>query len=295
MAKKRPHEPPTLARVTIPVARPAPKETPAEAPSVPRRDVGPRRPGDGTAESNRPAGADRAWQAQLAHADKLATLGQVAAGVIHELHNPITSISLHAEYLRRALRDRPITATDFEKLDRIIESAERMLRQTRALAHYARPSPDAPTRVDLASAIQQSLLFCEHLVSEGNRQVALDLPTNLPAVRASEGQLEQVFVNLITNACHALPEDGGHLNIAASRQGSEVVVVVEDDGHGIEGPIRTQIFEPFVTTKATGEGTGLGLSIVRSILESHGGRIDLRDTALGARFEVRLAVSETRP
>lgn len=293
MAKKRPED-----------GIPTRETDPSAAPEPPKKRRGPTRAAldapavstSAAAANTSPPGASAqgAWQAQLAHADKLATLGQVAAGVIHELHNPITSITLHAEYLRRALRDRAVTEADFEKLDRIIASAERMLRQTRALAHYARPSPDSPTRVDLAGAIQQSLLFCEHLVSEGNRQVALDLPSNLPAVRASEGQLEQVFVNLITNACHALPKDSGHLSIAAVRDGAEVVVTIDDDGHGIDSAIRAQIFEPFVTTKATGEGTGLGLSIVRSILETHGGSIALRDTQAGARFEVRLAASESR-
>lgn len=227
----------------------------------------------------------RALSAHIAQAEKLASLGQLAAGVVHELNNPLTSIVAYTDWLIR--KQGPEGDPDsLERLRRIGESSSRILRFTRDLVAYARPSSEVPVPVPIHAVIDQALAFCEHVIAEHGAKVERSLADPLPPVRGMPEQLAQVFVNLFTNACHAMPPRSGRL-VVSSAMGDDgrVVVSVEDNGHGIASEHLPSVFTPFFTTKGEGRGTGLGLSIVRNIMDNHGAEIRAEHgRAGGARF-----------
>ncbi|MDB4953330.1 MAG: sensor signal transduction histidine kinase, partial [Myxococcales bacterium] len=197
-------------------------------------------------------------QQQIVRAERLATLGELAAGVVHELNNPLTSITVYAEYLVRKLESQGAEEPDVEKLRRIGASAQRILRFSRDLVQYARPSAKDIERIDLAAVVRQSVSICEHLVERGGIELGIEVDPQLPVVQAIGGQLEQVLINLITNAVHAV-ESGGKVVVRAQLEGpSSVLIEVADSGPGVPDEDRERIFEPFFTTKPDGKGTGLG-------------------------------------
>jgi two-component system, NtrC family, sensor kinase len=238
----------------------------------------------------------RELQAQIIQAEKLATLGQLAAGVVHELNNPLTSITVYAEYLLRKAERQAVQQAaavpeeaDIEKLRRISAGAQRILRFARDLVQYAKPAGTELDIVDVNSAVVQSLSLCEHLFERSGIGHSFDLAAGLPTVYGVPGQLEQVLINLITNAAHAV-EGGGRVTVRTSSPARGwVAIAVADTGPGISGEERSRIFEPFYTTKTDGKGTGLGLSIVRNIVEQHEGRIEVGESdGGGALFTVYL-------
>lgn len=226
----------------------------------------------------------RALSSHMMQAEKLASLGQLAAGVVHELNNPLTSIVAYTDWLIR--KQGPQGDPDsLERLRRISESSSRILRFTRDLVAYARPSSEVPTLVSVQNVIEQALAFCEHVIAQHGATVAREFAEQVPPVRGMPEQLAQVFVNLFTNACHAMPERGGHLKVSTSTHDGRIVVAVEDNGHGIAAEHIGSIFTPFFTTKVDGRGTGLGLSIVRNIMDNHSAdiRVEKSDEG-GAKF-----------
>ena len=232
-----------------------------------------------------------ALQQQVIRAERLATLGELAAGVVHELNNPLTSITVYAEYLVRKLDAQGADEADLEKLRRIGASAQRILRFSRDLVQYARPSGRDLGPIDLAAVVRQSVSICEHLVERGGISLGVEVDPELPVVQAIGGQLEQVLINLITNAVHAV-ENGGQVVVRAHPDSpSTVVLEVADSGPGIADDDRDKIFEPFFTTKSDGKGTGLGLPIVRNIVDRHRGEIQVSRSDLGgAAFRVILPI-----
>jgi PAS domain S-box-containing protein len=233
----------------------------------------------------------RELQDQVIQAERLATLGQLAAGVVHELNNPLTSITVYAEYLVRKLELAPaFDAGDLEKLRRIAASAQRILRFSRELVQYAKPVGSELDVVDVNGVVRQSLSFCEHLFERAGVELQVELDPAVPPVHAVPGQLEQVMINLITNAAHAV-EGGGKIGIRTGVVGGEVYASVGDSGAGVAVADRLRIFEPFFTTKTDGKGTGLGLSIVQNIVEQHAGRVDVEGAPEGgALFTIRLPI-----
>ena len=224
-------------------------------------------------------GSLRDLRRQVIQSEKLASLGQIAAGIVHELNNPLTTIVAYSDFLRRKLASRGDPA-DVERLARINEAAERILRFSRDLTAYSRPANEVPAPVAIHDVIERALVFCEHELDKTGVLIERSFGEVRP-VRGVAGQLTQVFVNLFTNAAHAMRPHGGLLTIATSvtdakDKDREVLVTITDDGHGIwtRGHLE-RIFEPFFTTKTDGSGTGLGLSIVRSIIQTHGGRISV--------------------
>ncbi len=232
-----------------------------------------------------------ALQQQVVRAERLATLGELAAGVVHELNNPLTSITVYAEYLVRKLEAAGNDVSDLEKLRRIGASAQRILRFSRDLVQYARPSGRDLEPVDLSAVVRQSVSICEHLVERGGITLDVEVDPELPVVQAVSGQLEQVLINLITNAVHAV-ENGGKVVVRAATEGpASVFLEVGDSGPGVPEADRQKIFEPFFTTKPDGKGTGLGLPIVRNIVDQHGGEITVSRSSLGgAAFRVVLPI-----
>ncbi len=232
----------------------------------------------------------RKLNSHMVQAEKLASLGQIAAGVVHELNNPLTSIVAYTDYLTRRATARG-DADDLERLRRVGESAGRMLRFTRDLVTYARPSSETPVPVGVQTVIDQALAFCEHVLDQAGATVERRYAAQLPEVQGMPEQLAQVFVNLVTNACHAMPPGSGRLVVSTRAEGDFVFAHVEDNGHGIPRENLPQIFAPFFTTKTDGRGTGLGLSIVKNILEGHHGEIHAEAvTPTGTRFVLRIPV-----
>jgi signal transduction histidine kinase len=238
----------------------------------------------------------RAMSAHMVQAEKLASLGQIAAGVVHELNNPLTSIVAYTDYLIRKVSPRkdagePSAVDENDRLTRIAESARRMLRFTRDLVSYARPSSEVPVQVSMHMVIDQAIAFCEHVIADAQVTVVRVFAPQLGAVRGKPEQLAQIFVNLITNACHAMAPAGGTLTITTLDDGESIQITIADSGHGIQPEHLAQVFTPFFTTKTSGAGTGLGLAIVKSIVDGHSATIRVASSAgKGATFTITLPV-----
>jgi len=232
----------------------------------------------------------RELERRVIQAEKLASLGQLAASVVHEINNPMTAVSTYADaLLKRSLGQPTADAGDMEKYRKISANADRVLRFTRDLVSYARPAQEKPEEVDLNAAVERAVGFCEHVLQKHGVQLTRQFG-ELPHFLAVRQNLVQVFVNLITNACHATP-NGGTVSIVTKTEGAHVLASVSDTGSGIAAEVRARIFEPFFTTKPDGKGTGLGLSIVQGIAENHGGTISVDSVAgVGTTFTLRLPV-----
>lgn len=230
---------------------------------------------------------------KIVQAEKLASLGQLVAGIIHELNNPLTSIVAYSDYLKRKGQKQKADADDLERLARINEAAERILKFSRDLVAYARPANDAPGPVPLVNIIEKALVFCEHEFAENGVDVVREWGPDIPSVHGIAGQLTQVFVNLFTNAAHAMSSRGGVLRVSLRSDPKSGVVIAEvsDQGTGIAAPDLVRIFEPFFTTKTDGRGTGLGLSIVREIVSTHGGSVSARSSESGTTFTLVVPIS----
>ena len=219
----------------------------------------------------------RELERRIVHAEKLAMVGQLAAGVVHELNNPLTSISVYSDYLLKQLQDKGGPPSDVHKLKRIHESADRILRFSRELLAYARPTQEEPRILQVRELLESSVEYCDHLITQRGVEVQIDASSELPPMLGVNAQLRQVLVNLITNACHAMPEGAGKLTLSAREsEPNEIELSVVDNGSGISPDHVGRIFEPFFSTKGEGHGTGLGLSIVRNIVELHGGSVAVR-------------------
>lgn len=224
----------------------------------------------------------RQLEDQVSHADRLATLGQLAAGVVHELNNPLTSILVYTEYVLRQAEARGADDGEVEKLERVLESAGRIQEFAKDLVTYARTERGVREPIDVTQILDQAVAFCAPVLERGQVRVTRDFEPGLPLLPVVRGQVQQIFVNLITNAAHALGGRPGrlHLRVGTNTRGF-VEIRVEDDGPGVPEAKREEIFRPFVTTKSSGEGTGLGLSIVRTLAERHGGTVSVEDSPLG--------------
>ncbi len=242
----------------------------------------------------------RDTQAQLVQSEKMRSLGQLVAGVAHELNNPIgfvhANLQLLEEYVERLMRAdadparRRRTRDAIEKLlARSQEGAGRVKQIVQDLRTFSRTDQAELTQVSLNDAIQRTLALMEPRTKNGI-VVERDLG-DLPEVRCYSGQLNQVFMNLLMNACDAL--DGrGKISVRTRPEPGGVMLEFADDGPGMSPEVRSRIFEPFFTTKPVGKGTGLGLSISHGIIERHGGSMTV-DSApgAGARFTIRLPLA----
>ncbi len=230
---------------------------------------------------------------RVVQAEKLASLGQLAASVVHEINNPMTAVATYADaLLSRASTSLNADPADLTKYRKIVENTDRVLRFTRDLVSYARPAQDTPEEVDLNATIERAAGFCEHVLHKHAVELEKDFG-EVPRFLAVRQNLLQVFINLITNACHAMPS-GGTLRLSTRVLDGSVQATVTDSGSGMAADIRGRIFEPFFTTKPDGKGTGLGLSIVQGIIENHGGRISVEsEQGKGSTFTVVLPMVRT--
>ncbi|OGX28656.1 MAG: hypothetical protein A3B78_00955 [Omnitrophica WOR_2 bacterium RIFCSPHIGHO2_02_FULL_67_20] len=231
----------------------------------------------------------RANEVLIIQSEKLASLGQLASGMAHEIHNPLTIISGESQlYLERF---RGQDAQVDKLLLSIIEECKRAADITRRILRFAKPAPPDVNAVDLKATVEESLTLAGYQVRLERVQCVVNMPDQLPKVRSNQNQLQEVLLNLILNACQAMGEKGGRLALSAHPNGSSVVLKVEDNGPGIPATALRKVFDPFYTTKET--GTGLGLFVTQRIIQSHGGTIELESVeGKGTCFTVRLPVWE---
>lgn len=236
----------------------------------------------------REAGEERSkLQEQLRHADRLATLGQLAAGIAHELNEPLGSILGFAQLIKKA----PGLPEQARKDVARIEDASLHAREViKKLMLFGRQMPPRKIRINLNEMIEEGIYFLKSRCKKTGTELALSLDPELPEITADQSQVYQVLVNLVVNAVQAMP-DGGKLTIKTLSYEKHVSLIVEDTGVGISEEVKKKIFLPFFTTKEISEGTGIGLSVVHGIVTSHGGSISVdSEVGRGSRFEIRLPV-----
>lgn len=230
--------------------------------------------------------AQRELEQQLKRTEKLAAVGELSAGVAHELGSPLSVVDGTAQ---RALRHEDLPDAVVEALTNIRSEVQRMERIVHQLLDVGRRNP-LQRRVVPAQQLAEIALESLHTIRSDAERIALDAPEASVSLAVDVGLMERVLVNLLRNALDAAPDSRVRLRWAVS--GDEVVFAVEDGGPGIEDDVAERLFEPFFTTKAVGDGTGLGLAVVHGLVDAHGGTVEVDDSALGgACFRVRLPQS----
>jgi two-component system NtrC family sensor kinase len=233
------------------------------------------------------------------HAEKLASIGRLAAGVVHEINNPLATIAACAEALTARVEDIEDTAVhdDFSEYLQIVrDEAFRCKAITNSLLEFSHQRQAEKSVADINQIIEQTLLLVKHHPKLGKLSTLLELDESLPPVLVNEGQMKQVFIALISNAFDAMEGDG-RLTIRTQWGNAEPTATVSvefiDTGCGIPALHLQKIFDPFFTTKPLGRGTGLGLSVCYGIVSEHGGRIEVSSTAgEGATFRVLLPIHQ---
>lgn len=223
---------------------------------------------------------------QLIRADRLAAMGQLTAGVAHEVRNPLGVIRASVQLLEDASADRTrileassVIKQEIDRLDRVIK----------ALLDFGRPSKPTFTKVDVEEVLDDVVLFTERFGRQSGVRIVRDLSGGLPPVEADPDQLKQVFLNLVTNAVQAMEETGGMITISTRHAQGYVEVEVADSGPGIPAESISKVFDPFYSTRD--DGTGLGLTIVHRIIDEHDGHIEVQSGEKGTTFVVSLPIA----
>jgi two-component system, NtrC family, sensor kinase len=241
----------------------------------------------------------RMQELQLMQAEKLSSIGILAAGVAHEINNPLNSVAGYAEALLRRLRDEESLASDprledFSKyLKVIIRESYRCKGTIECLLSFSRKSDGTVGKVYINEVVQEILELVRHKSRYEKITISTDLQADLPVVIGDPAGLRQVFMNLFMNA-HQSIEASGKVEIVTSQADAETVVVkISDSGHGISKEALDQIWDPFFTTKSTGQGLGLGLAITYNIIKRHGGEISVASiVGEGSTFTVRIPLCQ---
>ena len=227
---------------------------------------------------------------EFLRAARLAGLGTMAAGIAHEINNPLASIASCAEGLERRLeKGTSDPAAQREYLQIIAREAYRAHEITSRLLDFARNGGGARLRFDAPDLMRELRVLLEHRLRQRGLALEVEYQADMPPLLGDPGEIKQVLLNLVSNAIDASP-DGGRIHVRWSAYDGESVVEVQDEGPGVPPELRDRIFDPFFTTKEPGEGTGLGLAIVHRIVSAHGGRIELAGTGKGALFRVHFPV-----
>jgi signal transduction histidine kinase len=211
----------------------------------------------------------RIAQKQLLQSEKLATIGQMAAGIAHELNTPLTYIMGNLELLQI----QELGETQREMLRSIARGADRIKSLAQSLLAFSRPSQEELAPVAPNELVERSLELCHYQILKGGIRLERDLAAGLPMILGVPNQIEMALINLVVNAIQAMAQ-GGLLRVSSRLQGDQVEILVADAGPGIPEEAQPRIFEPFFTTKPEGRGTGLGLSTVLMVVERHRGKVD---------------------
>ena len=229
----------------------------------------------------------RTRERQLARVEHLATVGRLAAGVAHEIRNPLAGIRSGLERLLRLSGD----GEDSRRYATVLrEAISRIERTVQGTLDFARASEVTVETVDLAEVLERALVLAAPQLEQNRVGLVRDVPACLPQVAADRARLQQVLLNLILNACDAMP-GGGELRIVAQPAGKEVWMEMSDTGPGVPAEAAGRLFEPFFTTKPMGKGTGLGLAVSRAAVREMGGDLELVagvGSTSGATFRLRL-------
>ncbi len=233
--------------------------------------------------------AQRSAENRLIQAAKLAAVGEMAAGIAHELNNPLTSVTGFAEL---ALEELPKDTETYKDIEMVLREALRARSVVRRLLDFARQGERSRARASLNEVVEDVVALSKHLIHTSGVELTIDLEVTLPWVIVDGNQMKQVLLNLVHNALQAMP-NGGEMKIltetVARNNRDWVVVSVIDTGVGIPKMEQTRIFEPFYTTKGNQGGTGLGLSVTYGIVTDHGGQIEVESQpGAGSKFTVWL-------
>jgi two-component system, NtrC family, sensor kinase len=227
-------------------------------------------------------------EGQLRHADRLAKIGQLTAGVAHELNEPIGNILGFAQL---ASKNSDLPGQVYRDLEHIVSSSLHAREIIKKLMLFSRQMPHQKIRFNLNNLVKEGLSFIEPRFAKNDVEYIEDLASGLPEITADPSQLRQVLVNLVVNAFQAMP-NGGILTIKTLSEKDNVIIVVIDTGVGMDQETLGQIFMPFFTTKDVDQGTGLGLSVAHGIITAHGGKIDVQSQkGKGSRFEIRFPLT----
>ena len=230
-------------------------------------------------------------RAQMLEKEKMVAVGQIAAGVAHEIGNPLSSISSIVQMLKR----KGAAGSTSSDLDLIETHIQRISNTVRQLVSLARRGDDRWGLVDVGKTLEEAVRLIAFDRRARNVTIEFEPSSTLPRTYGLGDQLQQVFINLALNALDAMP-DGGKLSIRVKKQPGRIVVRFEDTGCGIPPEIGRRVFEPFFTTKQPGQGTGLGLAVSYGIIQKHGGEIELRSVeGEGAVFTVDIPILDKPP
>jgi len=230
----------------------------------------------------------QATRQQVGRSEQLASVGRLAAGVAHEINNPLTGVLAFADLLREKEN---MDAQDRQDLELIIRETKRAREIVKGLLDFARETPQVKTQVNVNDLVRHTILLLGKRDALEDIQLVEALTEPLPQVLGDKNQLQQVLINLSLNACEAMP-NGGTLLLATSGANGSVVIEVTDTGCGIKPEHLDKVLEPFFTTKPVGKGTGLGLSVSYGIVQQHGGTLDVESQeGKGTTFKVTLPVA----
>lgn len=226
---------------------------------------------------------------QLLHADRLATIGMLVAGVAHELNEPLGNILGFAQLAKKCPGVPALAKQDIGKIEAASLHAREIIQK---LLVFARQTPPEKTQVNLNQVVEEGLYFFEARCAKEGIEVVRLLSPDLPEITADPAQLNQLLVNLVVNALQSMP-GAGKITVQTRFCDHNVYLIVEDMGTGMSKDVLDKIFIPFFTTKDVGHGTGLGLPVVYGIVTAHGGSINVKsEPGCGTRFEIQLPVAE---
>ncbi len=238
-----------------------------------------------------------ALDASLVQSGKMAALGKLAAGIAHEVNNPLTLIRESAGWIKDLLTDEDHDKmVNYDEISEVVDKIEAHVDRAKAVTHrmlgFARRMEPVHEKVDLGGLAEQTIAFLETEANFRGIEIVRHMDRDLPVIHSDTAQIQQVFLNILENAIDAVDRDGKIVvSSGRDKKPDMVFLSIEDTGPGIPPDIRGKLFDPFMTTKPPGEGTGLGLSIAYSIVGKLGGTIDVEsEPGSGARFTVRLPV-----
>ncbi len=227
----------------------------------------------------------RRLQVELRHADRLATIGLLGAGLAHDLNESLANILGFAQL---AAKDPALTVQTRQDIEKIVSTTLHARQVTTRLLVFARETPTEKTRVNLSSLVEDGLHFLQSRCAKAGIELVRNLPKGLPEITADRTQMLQVLINLVVNSVQAMPH-GGRLTITTASDDAHVLLSVEDTGTGMSEEVMKDIFNPLFTTKDVDQGTGLGLPVVHGIVTSHGGTVAVESTVdRGTKFVIRL-------
>ena len=231
---------------------------------------------------------------QVIETGKLASIGELAAGIAHEINNPVAIMTEEAGWIHDLLEEEEFqNSENLQEFHRALEQIHTQGKRCKDITHkllsFARKTDSSIKEVLLNDLLNEVAYLSSQRAKYSNILINTKFHKNLPPIRASETELQQVFLNLVNNALDAMEKTDGTIDITSKTQGNDIVIVVADNGPGIANANLARIFDPFFTTKPVGKGTGLGLSICYGIIKKMGGEIDVRSVIdRGTTFTIRL-------